>query len=362
MKKGKSISFVIIVKDEEKFIKQCVESVLNIADEIVIVDTGSTDNTISIIKDFICEKIKLFYYPWSEDFSDVRNFAKQKINNDWVFYLDADEVITSSPEEILHTTNNINDEVVAYCPIIYDLAIKKTLKGIPRIFNTEFNFEWFGYVHEELRHNSVPAITRDLNIKISHYGYSQEVIIEKNKIERNTQLLEKNINMEPQNLRWRYFKIRDSLELWSVEQTKTEILNNINDFKINEEYHNEYYSLLIFLIQITIFSDEFDNNLLEELEIIKPNNSDRVFFLYLKELIEMDKKKDNLLIKISNYKDNYTHNNYSFLNASHTHLDFLAILISTIKNKKRLNDEFRSTLNEIYSNDYILYMFNIERD
>ncbi|MGD7006925.1 glycosyltransferase [Metabacillus sp. 84] len=70
------ISLAMIVKNGEKFIERSLQSVQSLVDEIVIVDTGSTDNTINIIK--ANKNYKLFNFEWCDDFSLVRNFALKK--------------------------------------------------------------------------------------------------------------------------------------------------------------------------------------------------------------------------------------------------------------------------------------------
>ena len=71
-----TISLCMIVKDEEENIKDCLDSVQGIADEIIIVDTGSTDNTKSIAKNYTD---KLYDYTWKDDFSAARNLDRKSV-------------------------------------------------------------------------------------------------------------------------------------------------------------------------------------------------------------------------------------------------------------------------------------------
>jgi glycosyltransferase involved in cell wall biosynthesis len=84
------ISVNLIVKNEEHCVKECLESIKDIAYEIIIVDTGSTDSTKEICKKFTD---KIFDFNWNDDFSEVRNYAKQKSSGDWILLIDADEII-----------------------------------------------------------------------------------------------------------------------------------------------------------------------------------------------------------------------------------------------------------------------------
>jgi GT2 family glycosyltransferase len=88
--KPKSISAVMIVKNEGNNIVDCLRNLQGIVDEIVVVDTGSTDGT----KAQITGDVKLYDFEWCDDFAAARNFANSKATKDWIFSIDADEVIT----------------------------------------------------------------------------------------------------------------------------------------------------------------------------------------------------------------------------------------------------------------------------
>ena len=82
----------MIVKNEEKHLVRCLRSVRDVVDEMIIVDTGSTDKTIDIAKVF---GAKVFDFPWTGDFSAARNHSLAQATGDWILILDADEVISS---------------------------------------------------------------------------------------------------------------------------------------------------------------------------------------------------------------------------------------------------------------------------
>ena len=93
---SQTISLCMITKNEETFLEQCLTHVKDIVNEIIIVDTGSTDKTKEIAKDF-CKKFaiegKFFDYKWVDDFSAARNEGLRHATKDWILVLDADEVI-----------------------------------------------------------------------------------------------------------------------------------------------------------------------------------------------------------------------------------------------------------------------------
>ncbi len=92
----KTINLVMIVKNEERCLARCLESVKGLVDNIIIADTGSTDSTKEIALSF---GAKVFDYTWKNDFSDARNFALSKSDSDWNLILDADEYLTSGSRQ-----------------------------------------------------------------------------------------------------------------------------------------------------------------------------------------------------------------------------------------------------------------------
>src|SRR5436190_22371274 len=93
---GQKLSLCMIVKNESKHLANCLESVDGVVDEIIIVDTGSTDNTIEIAEKY---GAKVFHYKWHDDFGAARNEALKYASGDWVLVLDADEVLSDESKD-----------------------------------------------------------------------------------------------------------------------------------------------------------------------------------------------------------------------------------------------------------------------
>lgn len=94
----------MIIKNEEKDIRNCLESIKDIADEIIVVDTGSEDKSKEIVREFTD---KIFDFQWKDDFSAARNFSISKANCDWIFCIDADEIISKTD---LSSIKEMSDE------------------------------------------------------------------------------------------------------------------------------------------------------------------------------------------------------------------------------------------------------------
>jgi glycosyltransferase involved in cell wall biosynthesis/Tfp pilus assembly protein PilF len=84
------LTVCLVVRNEEAHLPRCLDSVRGLADEIVLVDTGSTDRTVEIA---LSHGVRLFHQPWQDDFSLVRNFAAAQATGDWILSIDADESI-----------------------------------------------------------------------------------------------------------------------------------------------------------------------------------------------------------------------------------------------------------------------------
>ncbi|HAS8422266.1 TPA: glycosyltransferase family 2 protein [Vibrio vulnificus] len=177
------LSSYIICKNEEARIKDAVMSLLHHVDEIIIVDTGSTDRTINIVKDIDTSKIKVFEIEWRDDFAAARNFALGKVNYNWVVTIDADEVM-KEPCRLKEMIASLPEEINAIYPCIVSVGEEEE-KGysIPRIFKKD-EFYYHGVIHEQL----TPLKSKEQyfsELEILHYGYENETIIKKQKLMRN---------------------------------------------------------------------------------------------------------------------------------------------------------------------------------
>ena len=147
-----TISLCMIVKNEEDVIGRCLESVKDIADEIIIVDTGSSDNTIEIVSRYTK---KIYHFLWIDDFSAARNFSFSKATKDYILWLDADDIIEQKyKKEFLALKQNLSPSVdVVMLP--YHVAFDKNNNSIhsyyrERLLKRESNFKWLGAVHEAI--------------------------------------------------------------------------------------------------------------------------------------------------------------------------------------------------------------------
>lgn len=104
-----TISLCIIVKNEENYIKNCLNSICDLVDEIIIVDTGSTDNTVELAKNYTD---KVYTIEFDDDFSKVRNYSFSKATQEYVLWLDADDVLLDDDRaKFKELKNRLDDEI-----------------------------------------------------------------------------------------------------------------------------------------------------------------------------------------------------------------------------------------------------------
>ena len=176
-KNKNTISLCMIVKNEEKFLSNCLKSIENFVNEIIIVDTGSTDKTIEIAKSF---NSKLYYYEWDDNFSNARNFSIEKATMDWILVLDADETLSTIDQKIISKEINSKINNVAYMlNTINESSTGVDIQSfVPRLFPNHKNIYFKNPIHEQIT-ESLEKINFNLvksKAKINHVGYNSEKV------------------------------------------------------------------------------------------------------------------------------------------------------------------------------------------
>ena len=147
-----TISLCMIVKDEEKVIERCLNTVVDIVDEIIIVDTGSQDSTKEKVKKY---KADIYDFPWKDDFAEARNFAFSKARMDYILWLDADDVLEKEDQEKLKLLKENLNNTVDVISMMYVLSTDENNNPVVslrrnRIVKRKNNYIWIGKVHEYL--------------------------------------------------------------------------------------------------------------------------------------------------------------------------------------------------------------------
>lgn len=187
------LSVCLIVKNEEAMLARCLESVKE-ADEIIIVDTGSTDETVNIAKKYTDHVYT--DYRWKDHFAEARNHSLSKATGDWVLSIDADEVLEEGGIE------KIRKLVEGSTSNTFSVKMKggANTHFLPRIFKRE-TCQWKGRAHESL----TPVERNHTDIQIE-YGYSPA---HKNDPDRMLRILTKAVDENPTSARDHYYLARE---------------------------------------------------------------------------------------------------------------------------------------------------------
>jgi tetratricopeptide (TPR) repeat protein len=195
-----TVSLCMIVRNEGHQLAECLRPVAGLFDEIIIVDTGSTDNTREVARQFTPQ---VFDFPWCDDFSAARNESLKHATGDWIFWLDADDRI--SPENVKKLAsclNQLNGRPYAIfmntaCSTRYECE-GASLITHTRLFRRHPELKWRGRVHEQLRPEvaSLGLVPVWCDVQIDHTGY-QDQSLQHRKLQRDLRLLRMDFATDP---------------------------------------------------------------------------------------------------------------------------------------------------------------------
>jgi tetratricopeptide (TPR) repeat protein len=194
-----SISACMIVKDEEAFLPRCLASIHDLADEIVLVDTGSSDRTMEIAREFGC---RIYQFSWNGDFSAARNESLRHASGEWIFVIDADEEVPAdTSRKIRSYLDNPQLEIISLSVYNKSLETGRVSSFLPsvRLFRRSLALTYQGIVHNRLTLPSNVPVTR-CDIRLYHYGYDHSREKLENKKARSRQLLERQLQENPEDV------------------------------------------------------------------------------------------------------------------------------------------------------------------
>lgn len=196
-----SISLCMIARDEEESISRCLASVEGVVDEVIVVDTGSADQTAEIARQ---HGARVYSVPWSDDFAAARNESLRRAKGDWILWLDADEELTPPAREVLRhalETNLGADGLFLNVESLMDDndPTYRITHASVRLFRNDPRHRFEGTIHEQIQGPIERAGGRILRtgLSIVHYGYLPSVRKAKHKAERNMALLQEQVRRNP---------------------------------------------------------------------------------------------------------------------------------------------------------------------
>lgn len=230
--KKSTLSLCLIVRDEEANIERCLTSVRSVVEQIVLVDTGSTDNTLKIAA---MSNAELYEFDWNNDFSAARNFAMKKATGDWILHLDADEALSVESIDVIKSAI-LNKDIDAYLIRVRNFhpksdQVKYSDSPQVRLFRNSPQTQYTGKIHEQVTiGNNKDSIIPELDATIYHYGYRENNQI---KASRNLNYILDALQSDPKNA-YLNFKLAETLKALKRNQEAREQFALVIDQHMDE--------------------------------------------------------------------------------------------------------------------------------
>ncbi len=252
------ISACVIVKNEEVNIIKWLENMKKIADEMIVVDTGSCDKTV-----FLAQQAgaKVYFYQWQDDFAGAKNFAMEQALGDWIIFLDADERFSTASIEnvrrvIMREHLHVETVDAIMCSII-NIDVDQNNIELGRFLNVRLfrNSPELGYrgkIHEELRHKKrAVRLLIEQTLEIYHTGYSTKRV--QAKIKRNLKLLQADIREHGESEK-HYRYLSDcyhalGAHAQAVKYAKLHLKSNVRSIGSESDIYRNLINSMIFLKQ-----------------------------------------------------------------------------------------------------------------
>ncbi|MFK7740468.1 MAG: glycosyltransferase [Planctomycetota bacterium] len=198
------ISLCMIARDEQRFLGRCLEAARGCYDELILVDTGSTDDTVAIAEGY---GASVLHRAWDDDFSAPRNAGLAAATGDWVLVLDADEMLEEGAADAIRELVENPDALGYHLRFTNNYGEGKTMGVMMvRLFRNLPGIAYANVIHEQvtpsLQRLGEPqglALLRS-EIEVEHYGYSDAVMRDRSKNERNERLFLKQIAQTPDDI------------------------------------------------------------------------------------------------------------------------------------------------------------------
>lgn len=208
------VTLCMIARNEERFLPECLTRARAAVDEIVLVDTGSTDRTVAIAESF---GARVLHAPWQDDFSAPRNVGLQAATGDWILVLDADEFVLEGGCERIRELVQSRQTLGYHLRFTNVYGDGKTLGVMMvRLFRNLPGIAYQNVIHEQV----TPSLQRlgtplgltlaSAEVEVEHHGYSDAVMNERGKNERNERLFKKQLARDPDDI-YSLYKFGDFL-------------------------------------------------------------------------------------------------------------------------------------------------------
>lgn len=276
------ISLCMIVKNEEKVIERCLSSVVHLVDEVIVVDTGSTDRTKELVLKYTS---KVHDFEWISDFSAARNYAASKASGEWILVLDADEYVDEENfKEFILEIKEDNGRYDSYYAKILNFTGNFGESLVQnfhdRIYKNNCEISYYRKIHEQFKSNTGKELKyKNSSLLIFHSGYLKTTVDEKEKNHRNKELIAKEMK-SGKNKAFDYFNLGN--EYCSKGEYAKALDSYLEAYKLKRDFQLAWVSttliqIIICLINLKRYTDAM--NVIKDAEKIYINSPE---FPYLK--------------------------------------------------------------------------------
>lgn len=211
------LSLCMIVRDEATMLPAFFDSVMGLWDELVVVDTGSEDETVSL-----CESAgaTVVHFPWIDDFSAARNAGLEVASGEWILFLDADE--RPSPEVIKQILETIRTQDAGAATVVMRNELPHGSHrdaSLLRLFRAHSSVRFRYPIHEDIsrrvldRLEATGRTMRHLDGIVRHLGYVRQTMVDRDKKLRDLRMLERCLVTDPDDL-YIHFKLLELARFW----------------------------------------------------------------------------------------------------------------------------------------------------
>ncbi|MBE3574454.1 MAG: glycosyltransferase [Firmicutes bacterium] len=284
-----AISLCMIVKDEESCLPACLESAKGLANQIVVVDTGSRDHTPDIATRYGAE---VYHMEWRNDFSAARNESLRHAKGDWILILDADETLANWPAAEVRQTLASTSAEAFLIPVesVADAAsCSSMLHSSVRFFRNRPQYRFVGDLHEQIIPSILGAGLGGFEFapwRVRHFGYQRDVVRSKGKIDRNIGILHKVVRDNPFDAFARY---NLGVEYFRSGQKELALAQFQRAFSLLADIRASFASMVVWYIIQTLISLRREEEALSVLRDAREAFPDYTDLIYLTGLIEFER-------------------------------------------------------------------------
>ena len=256
------LSVCMMIKNEEKYLEECLSALNDLRNkiqmEVIIVDTGSTDSSVSIAQKFTD---RVYFHPWNNNFSEMRNITFSYAIGEWILILDGDEVLETTEEIEKFFLSGVYKHFNAASIIVKNLSDSNNrksyspLRSIRLCNNKNKDVRYKGVVHNQLIHKT-PVV--ELKDSLLHFGYvkNDRELMEK-KFNRTASLLHQELDLNPDDIYYNY-QLAVSYAMYGKTSEGAPYIEKALKLARKEANFEKYRYVLLFMAKVGVALQQYE--------------------------------------------------------------------------------------------------------